>query len=78
VPTEPVSDDTGASNDLVLMTDVAARRSVARRPLRVRVLAPLGGWLGCGKLRVLRVKPSAVENGLALTLGYESYEKIAP
>lgn len=74
----PLSDDTGASNDLVLMTDVAARRAVAGRPLQVIVLAPLGGWLGCGKLRVLRVKPSAVENGLALTLGYESYEKIAP
>lgn len=59
-----------------MMTDVAARRAAAGRPLRVSLLAPLGGWLGRGKLRVLRVKPGAVESGLELTLGYESYEKI--
>ncbi|HVS47084.1 MAG TPA: hypothetical protein VMS32_10550 [Verrucomicrobiae bacterium] len=72
-----MSGDTGTCDDLVLMTDVAARRAARGRPLRVTVLAPLSGWLGCGRLRVLRVKPGLLENGLILTLGYESYEKIA-
>ncbi|HEY5257595.1 MAG TPA: hypothetical protein VIJ12_04375 [Candidatus Baltobacteraceae bacterium] len=64
-------------DDLVLMTDVAARRALRGRRLRVTVLAPLGGWLGRGRLRVLRASGDArdANESVHLMLGYESYEK---
>ena len=64
-----------ASDDLALMTDVAARRALRGRRLRVTVLAPLGGWLGRGRLRVLRASGDQSES-VHLVLGYESYEKV--
>ncbi len=60
-----------ASDDLVLMPETAARRLLSDRPLSLRVLAPIGAWFGCGKLRVLRVRES--DDGIELITGYESY-----
>lgn len=59
------------SADIVLMRDVEARYALRGRRLRYTVLAPFGGWLGQGSLRVLRVSES--EEYLDLVLGYESY-----
>ena len=55
------------------MPEVRARAALAGRCVRLRVLAPLGGWLGVGTLRVLR----AVERDDAIDLfcGYESYQR---
>jgi hypothetical protein len=60
-----------------MLTDVEARRALSGRTLRYEVLAPVGSWLGCGDLRVLRVKPQADGDTaeLQITLGYESYER---
>jgi len=66
-------------SDLVMLTDVEVRRTLAGRRLRYSVLSPVGVWLGRGSLRVLRVKPLNDEaGGLDLVLGYESYEKCKP
>jgi len=58
-----------------MMTDVQARRAVGDRRVRICVLAPVGTWMGSGALRVLRVR--ALDDGLDLTLGYESYVREA-
>jgi hypothetical protein len=73
--------------DLVLMPEVEARAALRGRVIRLSVLAPVGAWLGVGRLRVLRAleRPSAsalfqaqddVEQPLVeLVCGYESYER---
>ncbi len=72
----------------MLVPEVQARRALRGRRIRLRVLAPYGGWLGCGALRVLRLKivepvgalrPDQDDAGQAdreveLTVGYESYQ----
>lgn len=58
----------------MLMPEVDARHALGDRRLRVSVLAPYGSWVGCGVLRVLRVK-SADDGTAELTVGYESYER---
>lgn len=58
----------------MLMPEVDTRRALRDRRLRVNVLAPYGSWVGCGRLRVLRVK-SADDGSTDLTVGYESYER---
>ncbi len=59
--------------DLTLMTEVQARAALSGRPVHISVLAPVGSWLGIGRLRVLR---AAERMGtMHLTCGYESYEK---
>lgn len=65
-------------SNLVMVTDVEARRALRGRALRYEVLAPVGAWLGRGHLRVLRVKPQAEGDAACLhvTLGYESYERL--
>ncbi len=56
----------------MLMREVQARHVLASRPIRLHTLVPYGSWIGCGALRVLRLKIE--ENGSAdLTVGYESY-----
>ena len=61
------------SGDLTLMTEVQARAALSGRPVSISVLAPLGAWLGVGRLRVLR---AAEHMGIMhLMCGYESYEK---
>ena len=59
------------AGDLILMPEVQARAALAGRRVRLRVIAPIGAWLGVGTLRVLR----AAEQGDAIDLdcGYESY-----
>lgn len=58
------------------MPDVAARRALADRDVRFRLLAPVGAYAGRGMLRVLRVR--SVDSGEAqqieLVCGYEGYE----
>jgi hypothetical protein len=59
--------------DLTLMTEVQARAALSGRPVHISVLAPVGSWLGVGRLRVLR---AAEQMGMMhLMCGYESYEK---
>jgi len=61
-------------SETMLMPEVEARSALRSRRLRTNLLAPYGSWLGCGTLRVLRVKIG--EDGAAdLTVGYESYER---
>ncbi|HZV77299.1 MAG TPA: hypothetical protein VFF63_06060 [Candidatus Babeliales bacterium] len=68
------------SEDLVLVPEVQARRVLRGRSIRLRVLAPYGSWIGCGRLRVLRlILQQGHDSGVAgdgaveLTVGYESY-----
>lgn len=74
------------SEDLTLSPEVEARRKL-RKPVRIAVLAPYGAWIGCGMLRVLRLKMpfdgacaeqsrSAQDDKVELTVGYESYEPL--
>jgi hypothetical protein len=71
------------SEDLTLLPEVQARRKLRKQPVRIAVLAPYGAWVGCGMLRVLRLKMPARdddavdENEVELTIGYESYEPLA-
>jgi len=60
--------------DLVLMPEVHARRALGGQPILFSLLAPVGAYLGCGALRVLRVRPS--ESRVELVCGYESYERV--
>ena len=56
----------------MLVPEMQARRALAGQPLRFHVLAPPGAWIGCGTLRVLRVR--AEDDGTTgVTVGYESY-----
>lgn len=63
--------------ELALMPEVDARRSLRDHRLRLHVLVPYGGWIGCGKLRVLRLKIHDDESA-TVTAGYESYRRAAP
>jgi hypothetical protein len=74
--------------DLVLMPESDARRALGDQPIALRVLAPVGGYAGCGKLRVLRVlvrqcQRPEVSKGhhdtgemIELDCGYESYVRL--
>lgn len=59
----------------MLVPEVQARRTLHGRRLRLSVLAPYGSWLGCGTLRVLRLRTNA-DDSVDLTVGYESYERV--
>jgi hypothetical protein len=61
------------SEDLALIPEVEARRALGKRPIRLRVLAPYGGWTGFGTLRVLRLRMNDGE--VELVAGYESYQR---
>jgi hypothetical protein len=60
--------------DLVLMSEVDARRALAGQALLLRVLAPVGTYAGRGTLRVLRVRAAA--NAVELVCGYEAYDRL--
>lgn len=67
------------NEDLVLVPEVRARRALRERRVRLQVLAPSGAWVGCGVLRVLRLKIRESEIGqedkeVELMVGYESYQ----
>jgi hypothetical protein len=57
------------------MVEVQARRTLDARRLRLSVLAPFGAWLGCGTLRVLRLRANSDET-VDVVAGYDSYERI--
>lgn len=62
-------------DDVILVPEVLARRALGDRPIRLQMLVPVGSWIGCGALRVLRLKVD--EGGFAdLTVGYESYRNV--
>ena len=61
------------SDDLILMPEVQARRALAGRPIRLHTLVPYGSWIGCGALRVLRLKTEE-DGSVELTVGYDSYK----
>jgi hypothetical protein len=63
-------------NELTLVPEVDARRALRERRLRLSVLAPYGAWIGCGTLRVLRLKMNDDESAV-LTVGYESYRRFS-
>ena len=63
-------------SELTLVPEVDARRALRAHRLRVSVLAPYGAWIGCGALRVLRLKMNDDESA-TLTVGYESYRRVA-
>jgi hypothetical protein len=62
-------------DDWALAREVDARRAMRDRALRLVVLVPRGSWIGCGALRVLRVRTHEDES-IELTAGYESYERV--
>lgn len=62
------------SDDLTLLPEAQARYALRERKLRFSLLAPYGSWLGCGTLRVLRLK--ADDESTELVAGYESYERL--
>ncbi|PZR56021.1 MAG: hypothetical protein DLM50_09380 [Candidatus Meridianibacter frigidus] len=59
--------------DLILADYLAARAQL--RDMRFSVLHPVYPSLGCGKLRVLRVRQEA-DGPCEVLAGYESYERI--
>jgi hypothetical protein len=67
------------NEDLVLVPEVEARRALRGRRIRLQMVAPVGSWIGCGKLRVLRfcVRPAQDDAGelAELAVGYEAYRQ---
>jgi hypothetical protein len=63
------------NEELILVPEVQARRALRKQPLRIHVLAPHGAWIGCGTLRVLRLKIQE-DRSAELTVGYESYQPV--
>lgn len=63
------------NEDLILAREVDARRALGRRRVHFSVLAPYGPWVGCGALRVLRLK-TADDDSAELVAGYERYERL--
>ncbi|HTU70564.1 MAG TPA: hypothetical protein VMF11_09620 [Candidatus Baltobacteraceae bacterium] len=61
------------SLDLALMPEVQARAILGAARVHLSVLAPVGGWLGIGALRVLRATERDGE--IDLVCGYESYDR---
>jgi hypothetical protein len=62
------------NEDLILSREVDARRALRGRRVSFSVLAPYGPWVGCGALRVLRLK-TADDDSAELVAGYERYER---
>jgi hypothetical protein len=60
------------NEELILVPEVQARRALRDHTLRLHVLAPHGAWLGCGALRVLRLKINE-DRSADVVAGYESY-----
>lgn len=64
------------NEDVILVPEVRARLALGNQPLHLHLLAPLGSWVGCGTLRVLRLKINE-DRSCDLTVGYESYQPVA-
>ena len=65
-------------DDLIFLPWTQARKVLADRPLRFRVLAPPYPVVGLGMLRTLRVAALSGEHDGAweLLAGYEGYDKL--
>jgi len=63
------------SDDLTLLPEVEARRRLQGRRIRLQLLAPYGSPMGCGTLRVLRLKMTdeSPDAEVEMTVGYEAY-----
>jgi len=61
----------------VLLPEVEARRALRGRRIRMQMLVPIGPWIGCGKLRVLRlhIAPGENEEIAEMAVGYEAYRQ---
>ena len=61
----------------MLVPEVEARRALRGRRIRMQMIAPVGAWIGCGKLRVLRVRQLAGEadDVAEIAVGYEAYRQ---
>ena len=72
------SQESVASEDLVLLPWLAALRALGDRSLRFRVLTPPYAAVGVGVLRALRVRALVGEHDGAweLVAGYDRYERI--
>lgn len=57
-----------------MMVEVDARRILSGRNLVFSVLTPLYHALGCGRLRVLRIRERGER--VEIIAGYETYERI--
>jgi hypothetical protein len=64
------------SEDLVLLPEVQARRALGAARIRLQVLMPYGSWIGCGTLRVLRLKMND-DRSAELIAGYDAYRPAA-
>ena len=63
------------SEDVILMPEVRARLALETQRLRMRVLVPFGSWIGCGTLRVLRLKIND-DRSADIVAGYDSYRAV--
>lgn len=61
----------------MLVPEVDARRALRGRRIRMHVVAPIGPWIGCGKLRVLRIRQihGETEEIAEMAVGYEAYRQ---
>ncbi len=66
--------DPDPARPLALLPEVEARRLLAPRDLRFRLLAPPFPALGVGALRVLRVAERGTHT--EIVAGYERYERL--
>lgn len=58
-----------------MMPESLVRRALVGQPLRWSLCAPPGAWIGCGRLRVLRIR-TLPEEGLEMLVGYDAYERL--
>ena len=58
-----------------MMPEVDARRLLCDAPIDLTILKPQYAVLGCGRLRVLRVRE--IEGRYDVLAGYESYERLS-
>lgn len=57
----------------MLLPEVEARRALRGRCIRMYMVVPIGSWIGCGKLRVLRLRIN--EDVAEIAVGYEAYRQ---
>ena len=61
----------------MLVPEVEARHALRGRRIRMHMVAPIGPWIGCGKLRVLRIRTTQCDVGeiAEMAVGYEAYRQ---
>ena len=63
------------SDDLILSPEVEARAALAGRELTLRMLVPPYPAIGCGRLRVIRLRDTG-DGATELLCSYEGYERL--